>query len=98
VPFYVPLLLPIIATVGAIIGLLIRGSRFWFRCSLILSTASLGIWGYYDWSLRDGLGTDSVESRGIEAITNFAGGFWVPLVTWGTLVVLSFWLLRRKSR
>jgi hypothetical protein len=82
--FYAPLLLPIIAAVGAMIGLFL--------------TAALGIWGYYDWFLRDGLGPDSVESRGFEAIANFADAFWIHLVGWVFLVALSFWLARRKAR
>jgi hypothetical protein len=96
--FYAPLLLPIIAAVGAMIGLFLTGARLWFAGSLIFLTAALGIWGYYDWFLRDGLGPDSVESRGFEAIANFADAFWIHLVGWVFLVALSFWLARRKAR
>jgi hypothetical protein len=60
------------------------------RPLLQLLTCAWAAFGFFAWVLRDGLGPDSTESRGFEAITRMFWTFW-----WGPVgvVLLGLWLL-----
>lgn len=55
---------------------------------------ALGTWA---WLLRDGLGPDSVESSGIEALRRFSSDFWPVALLCFALFVTAFFNGRRQS-
>jgi hypothetical protein len=61
-----------------------------FFCLSFVATA---LWG---WLLRDGLGPDMVESRGVTAVLHFLQGSAVPLLSLVCISALVGWLYYRR--
>lgn len=51
----------------------------------------------WSWILRDGLGPESVDSSGIEALRRFLADFWPITMLWGIMVTIAFGCSVRHS-
>lgn len=69
-------------------------TRFVFGVMAAISSITLIFWGWWAWLLRDGMGPDSIESRGAEALARFLGEFWIPAVLWALLNVFGLIILK----
>lgn len=76
---------------------LIRRSKLSYALTLTSATGALAIWAFIDWIFRDGLGPDSDSSEGVQALQNFASGFWLPLAFWVVIVSTTIALRKRKT-
>ncbi len=63
------------------------------RPLLQLLTCAWAAFGFFAWVLRDGLGPDSTESRGFEAITRMFWTFWWGPVGLGLACLACLWFL-----
>ena len=53
--------------------------------------------GGWTWLLRDGLGPDSIESSGVEAVRRFMSDFWPIALFCNFLFAIAFFLARGQS-
>src|SRR5687768_4292268 len=69
------------------------------KISLLATTASLTItlvlWGVITWLFRDGMGPDSIETTGIDAVVAFITFFWMPALIWIAVVWFCWRIVRR---
>jgi hypothetical protein len=76
-------------------------SRIRRRVAIGLSSFSLLLLlalGAWTWLLRDGLGPDSIESSGIEALRRFSSDFWPIAAFCFFLFGIAFLMARRQPR
>lgn len=71
---------------------------FAFRVMAALSSTTLIFWGWWAWFLRDGMGPDSIESRGAQALVRFLGELWIPATLWALLIGTGLIILKAASR
>src|SRR5688572_12627167 len=81
-------------TLIAFAGFLARRTRFVFGVMAAVSSITLIFSGWWTWLLRDGMGPDSIESQGIEALTRFLDQFWIPAVLWALLIGIGLFILK----
>lgn len=71
------------------------------KISLWASTASLtltlALWGVITWMFRDGMGPDSIETTGIDAVIAFITFFWIPILIWIAVVWFCWRIWKRKT-
>lgn len=69
------------------------------KISLVAATASLTftlvLWGVITWLFRDGMGPDSIETTGVDAVVAFTTFFWMPALIW---IVISWFCWRIWKR
>jgi hypothetical protein len=79
--------------------LVVAHAFFRSKVSLLAATASLtftlALWGIITWLFRDGLGPDSIETTGIDAVVAFMKFFWLPVLIWISVIWLC-WRIRKK--
>lgn len=75
-----------------------RRSRASFALALISLTGTLVWWGAITWMFRDGMGPESVETAGFQAIAAFLSLFWLPILIWLTLTLFCWLLWKYKQR
>lgn len=63
----------------------------------VFSSLLLLTFGAWTWLLRDGLGPDSIESSGIEALRRFSSDFWPVALLCFALFVIVFLIGRHQS-
>ena len=82
----------------AFAALLAWRTVFAFSVMAALSSTTLIFWGWWAWSLRDGMGPDSIESRGAQALVRFLGEFWIPATFRALLIGTGLIILKAASR
>ncbi|MDR6840429.1 hypothetical protein [Pseudoxanthomonas sacheonensis] len=83
---------------AAFVIFLIWRTKFLLIVSSTLLTASLFIWGIVVWFLRDGMGPDAIESSGLQAWSHFLEFFWMPIVFWAFLIIVSIVVSRAGKK
>ena len=81
--------LPIAVSVAAWLWLAIAGSRRALAVTLLVSLAGLMVWGFMNWTLRDGLLFGPPASHGADALQKFWMLFWRPLAAWAVFLAVT---------
>jgi ABC-type lipoprotein release transport system permease subunit len=66
-------------------------------CIAVFSSLVGLILGVITWFFRDGMGPDSIESSGYEALRRFTLDFWPVAVFFVVLFTLAFVMIRRPN-
>ena len=72
--------------------------RFSAVCAALFGALLFFGYGALVWLLRDGLGPDSVESTGWQALLRFVQGFWVAALLALLLFIVAYALARRATK